>query len=252
MAVGLDAKRIFLVVAHLSRITAIQEAIERHVSQPTIFAATDGLTGLSKFQNVPPHVLIAEMDLPKMHGLRLVDQALTAKGAESSAMILIGQPPAEERHLDEIVTGRVQYWTSDSEDELATCLMRAMNYASQKDDHAEFHLRFLAKGDVLLKEGEKADFVYFVKKGDLEAVKRSENPPVVLGRIGFGEFVGEMAYINGEPRSADVTALTDCELIEVPVGRFEKVLFRRPSWSKALMLTLSKRLKQANESKVST
>ncbi|MCB0415661.1 MAG: Crp/Fnr family transcriptional regulator, partial [Bdellovibrionales bacterium] len=57
----------------------------------------------------------------------------------------------------------------------------------------------------------------------------------------------EMAYINGEPRSADVVALSDCELIEFGVDRLDSLLFKKPSWSKALMKTLSKRLKRANE-----
>ena len=48
-------------------------------------------------------------------------------------------------------------------------------------------------------------------------------------------------------RSANVEALTDCELIEIPIGTLDRLLYRRPSWSKTLMLTLSKRLTQANE-----
>ncbi|NJL24457.1 MAG: Crp/Fnr family transcriptional regulator [Calothrix sp. SM1_5_4] len=172
------------------------------------------------------------------------------QGSEATAIIIVGHPPSEEQHLDQIVTGKVQYWTNeDDEAEFTGCLMRALNYSAAQED-TEFRLRFLARGEVLLKEGDRGDFVYFVKKGRLKAYKLlSSGEEIVLGEIDFGEFVGEMAFINGEPRSANVSALSDCELIEVPIGLFEKVLFKRPSWSKALMLTLSRRIKAANETK---
>ncbi len=67
-----------------------------------------------------------------------------------------------------------------------------------------------------------------------------------LGIVETGEFVGEMAYINGEPRSATVKALDLCELIEIPVHLLDHVLFTKPAWAKALMKTLSKRVKAAN------
>lgn len=225
--------------------------IHKHVTNATVFAASDGLTALGKLQNAPPHVLITDIELPKVSALKLIDVALKAKGGESTAVIISAAPPPEGHHLDEIVTGRVQYYTAQPDDEpiFTKCLMRALNFTSHKEE-AEFFLRFLAPGDLLLKEGDKADFVYFVKKGQLRAFRMNGETDVELGIIQFGEFVGEMAYINGEPRNANVQAITDCELIEVEIGKFDNVLFKRPSWSKALMLTLTKRVKAANAVKV--
>jgi CheY-like chemotaxis protein len=226
------------------------ETINKHVTNPTVFQASDGITALSKLQNAPPNVLITDIDLPKIAPMKLIDMALNGKNSGDTAVIISASPPPEGHHLDEIVTGQVQYYTAE-EDPAAfvRCLTRALNYTSHKQE-AEFFLRYLAPGDVLLKEGDKADFVYFVKKGQLRAYRESGGNDVELGKIGVGEFVGEMAYINGEPRNASVKAVTDCELIEVEIGKFDNVLFKRPSWSKALMLTLTKRLKAANAVKV--
>lgn len=228
----------------------MEETIHRHVTNATVFQASDGITAMGKLQNAPPHVLISDIELPKISGMKLIDTALNAHGAESTAVIIAASPPPEGHHLDEIVTGRVQYYTAEAYDEAAFVknLTRAMNFTSHKQE-AEFFLRFLAPGDILLKEGDKADFVFFVKKGQLRAYRFTGGSEVELGKIGVGEFVGEMAYINGEPRNASVQAVTDCELIEVEVGKFDHVLFKRPSWSKALMLTLTKRVKAANASK---
>lgn len=79
------------------------------------------------------------------------------------------------------------------------------------------------------------------------AWKSKNGQRVDLGKIKAGEFVGEMAHINKEPRSATVTAVTDCELIEIPFGSLDPILFSKPSWSKALFVTLSKRLKLTSE-----
>jgi CRP/FNR family cyclic AMP-dependent transcriptional regulator len=70
---------------------------------------------------------------------------------------------------------------------------------------------------------------------------------VVLGNVESGKFVGEMAYINNEPRSAFIEEVSDAQLIEVPIELVDKILYKRPVWSKALLQTLSKRLKIANK-----
>jgi len=56
-----------------------------------------------------------------------------------------------------------------------------------------------------------------------------------------------MAYINNDSRSAYIEATSNAQLIEVPIELVDKILYKRPAWSKALMQTLSKRLKNANK-----
>ena len=85
-----------------------------------------------------------------------------------------------------------------------------------------------------------------LKSGQLQAFNTIDEQKVILGNVEIGEFVGEMAYINNEPRSAYIEALSDAQLIEVPIELVDKILFTRPAWSKSLMQTLSRRLKNAN------
>lgn len=246
MKKNLEDKKTFLVAcANLERCKWIEEMIRSHVSGAQIFTSRDGLEAASKLLNFPPHVLVADIELPKTAPWKLIEQALNVRDAENTAVIINGLP-ALGRFMDEMVTGRVQYFCQENgENELTHMLAKALNYASHQAP-ADFYLRFLAAGDTLIKEGDKADFVYFVKKGQLKAHKGDAESGPVLGTIELGEFVGEMAYINGESRSANVTAVSDCELIEVPIGTFDSVLFKRPAWSKALMMTLAKRVKAAN------
>ncbi len=253
MAAKEDDKRIFLIASGDSgNANRIKDLIEQHISKATVYLASDGLTALAKVTNAPPQVLISDMELPKLAGLKLIDEVLALREAETTAFVIVGTPPQEGQHLDELVTGRVNYWTNqDDENEFVSRLVRALNFSTHQEN-AEFYLRFVAQDEILLREGDKAEYVYFVKKGHLEAFSNRAGEPVTLGTIDTGEFVGEMAYINGEPRSASVKAASDCELIEVPLDQFSNVLFKRPSWSKALMVTLSKRIRAANHGKLQT
>jgi CRP/FNR family cyclic AMP-dependent transcriptional regulator len=251
-------KKIFLIVsADPKQAKAINNEIVAHVSKPTIYIAEDGTTAISKVKNVTPHVVITDAELPKISGFQFVETILRERSLDSVAVIIASHPPAEAIFVDEIVTGRVQFLTTPDGKALTKTLpqgaftpklIRALNYVTHSHK-SEYYLRFLAAGDVLLKEGDRADNVYIVKRGLLRAFRSADGKEIELGQIKPGEFVGEMAYVNGEPRSATVTAIVDCELIEVPIESFDAILFQRPSWSRALMATLSKRLRQANQLK---
>ena len=244
-------KKIFLIASsNKSRLDRIENAIQLHVSHATVYTAVDGTEALSKMKNVPPHVVITDSRLPKIDGFDLVKTILADRQLDSTAAVFMDPPPPDAVFVDELVSGRVQFTIRDFDssfdhDTFSHLLARALNFVSHTKE-AEYYVRFLAYGDILMNEGEKAEFVYFVKKGALRAFSVHESKQTILGEIGVGEFVGEMAFFNGEARSATVQALGDCELIEVKIGTFEAVLYSRPSWSKALMLTLSKRLKKAN------
>ncbi|MGE4130100.1 MAG: cyclic nucleotide-binding domain-containing protein [Bdellovibrionales bacterium] len=250
MKAAAENKRIFLIAsASPQRVDWISKMISRHISKPTIFTSNDGLDAASKLQNAPPHVLVTDIELPRTPPFRLVKNTLDLRGAEGTAVIVVGTIPEEEQFLDEVVTGKIQYFEAEEdEQEFNHVLVRALNYSSHQEP-ADFYLRFMAPGEILMSEGDKAENVYFVKKGQLEAFKKQSGQETILGPVEVGEFVGEMAYINGERRSAHVRALSDCELIEVPIGLFDSLLFKRPAWSKALMLTLAKRVKAANSRK---
>ncbi len=247
MADSLDQKRLFLVVSSSPEIRArMVELIESHISSTTIFQAQDGSEALLKLENAPPHVLLIEPNLNKTNGWQVVDHILEDRKFKETAVIILSLPPDQERFIDEVVVGKVQYIESAAEGFLLKGFAKALNYVSH-GEVGEFFLRFLVPGDVLVREGEKAQFVYLVRRGNLRAYLNRDSGEVTIGTIQEGEFVGEMAYINKEPRSADVVATSDCELIEIPVDHLDQLLFQKPSWAKALMITLSNRVKRANE-----
>lgn len=245
---GADEKRLFVIASgYPDRAEYFSEMVREHISNSQIFTAEDGVSALFKMENTPPHVLITDLDLPKISGIELAEKVFMHTKLSDTSIIIVSPIPDQEHFVDQVVTGQVQF-LSDIQNRpvMASCLTRALNRLVDSKGFA-YRLKFLAPEEELFHEGDKANSVYIVKRGELKAFKGEQSNPKVLGSIFVGEFVGEMAHINGEPRSATVRALTDCELIEIPMGTLDMVLFSKPAWSKALVATLSKRLKRSNE-----
>lgn len=241
-----NEKKVFLIAATSeAKRQAIEAAIRKQYAPVTIFQAVDGTDALHKALNVPPHAVVTELFLSRLSNSGIVDELLKNSKFAKTPIVIADPQPEQAHYLDALASGQVQFCESADQDagELLSCLARAFNRPVRGDDEMEYVLKHLASGERLLKEGDKADFVYIVKKGRLRAFRGAGT---TLGTIDAGEFVGEMAYINGEARTASVEAITECELIQIPVGTLDRVLYKRPAWSKLLMVTLSKRLKQAN------
>lgn len=245
----LENRRVFLVATGSADTNReIESLIKDHVNGATVFSALDGLEAMLKCENVPPHVAIFEYTLPKVSAVDLTQKLLHRK--ERASVIILSPSVDQEHFIDEVVTGQVQFLSGTGKVSIfASHITRALNWISHEEESI-YHLRFLGPGEPLLRQGEAADFVYLVKSGELKAYKKDGSAEILLGVIQAGEFVGEMAYINGEARSANVDTITQCELIEIPSESLDAVLFSRPAWSKALLKTLSKRLKDSNELKV--
>lgn len=243
-----DEKRTFVVVAgDSSRQKHLAEKIQQLITNSQVFVAIDAIDAIFKMENAAPHVLVTDIHLVKGDGFTLTEKVLNHSRLSECSVILIADVPDKERFVDQVVTHQVQFLTDLSDEvALATTLSRALNRLTGDSD-LTYRLKFLAPYEVLFREGDSAQCVYFVKKGELQAFRGSEQNPHILGQVISGEFVGEMAHINGEPRSATVQAMQNCELIEIPRGTLDSILFSKPSWAKALMATLSKRLKRSNE-----
>lgn len=227
--------------------THLENQIREMISNSQCVIAEDGSEASFKLSNAPINVAILAIDLPKRSGFQITDWILAEKDFGALAIILIGAIPESEKFVDDVVTGRVHF-LEDPKDPAAieTAVVRAMNFCFH-GRHENFDLRFMAHGEVLMKEGEKPDNVYLLRKGKMRAIRKVNGKEIILGFVEPGEFVGEMAYVNQENRSAEVIAENACELIEIPISRIDYVLFQRPAWAKALMKTLSKRLKSAND-----
>ena len=80
-------------------------------------------------------------------------------------------------------------------------------------------------GEIIMKQGDPGDCAYFIQGGKVViSVARSDGDPIEVGQRGPGSLIGEMAIVDDGPRSATVTALEDCRLLEISKTDFSKAV----------------------------
>ena len=107
-------------------------------------------------------------------------------------------------------------------------------------------VRRLKKGELLFAEGENSRAMYLIRGGMIRLYKKKGESFIELDTVHSGQVLGELAFLDGNPRSASGEALTDCELMEISGPAFQQVLAKLPDWLKILMKTIVGRLRAAS------
>ncbi|UAK23382.1 mechanosensitive ion channel family protein [Sphingomonas nostoxanthinifaciens] len=82
----------------------------------------------------------------------------------------------------------------------------------------------LLPGDTLFEQGSIGRSLYVVRAGIFELGGDADGGHVAFGRIGPGEYLGEISMMSGEPRAVSAIALTSGEVLELPRSALEKLL----------------------------
>src|SRR5690606_17209804 len=112
----------------------------------------------------------------------------------------------------------------------------------------EVHAR---AGQVLFREGDVGDHLYVVLSGELVISRRVREVDDVIAYRGPGEVVGEMALVNGRPRTATVRANQDSVLLRLGQRAFRELLGRSPEAAAAIVSCMAARIEeeQANRAR---
>jgi CRP-like cAMP-binding protein len=88
--------------------------------------------------------------------------------------------------------------------------------------------------------------MYVIRAGKVNIWKRISDSEITLAVLGPGEFFGEMALLEGLPRSAGATVLEDATLVEVDQQSFDELLRKNAEVGLRLLRRLSARLREAD------
>jgi CRP-like cAMP-binding protein len=110
----------------------------------------------------------------------------------------------------------------------------------------EHLVRKHAAGKVLFREGDRGAIMYVLRSGKVKIWKHIGETELTLALLGPGEFFGEMALLEGLPRSAGATVVDDAELIELEGNAFETLVRKNGEIAVRLMRRLSSRLREAD------
>jgi signal transduction histidine kinase len=91
-----------------------------------------------------------------------------------------------------------------------------------------------AAGTCLFAEGDAGETACVVTAGEVEVVKATGDREVPLAVRGAGEVLGEMALLDGAPRTASVRARTDVTYLSIPKQQVDHLLQTSPAAVRAL------------------
>src|SRR5262245_49453318 len=108
--------------------------------------------------------------------------------------------------------------------------------------------RVAARGAVIFAKGDDGTGLMGVLSGSVKiSVASSEGRDIILNIVHPGEIFGEMALLDGQPRSADATALTDCELMVLERREFVPFLRGQPEVTLKLLEILCTRVRKTSD-----
>lgn len=80
--------------------------------------------------------------------------------------------------------------------------------------------KYFLAGDVIIREGDKADGMYFIEKGNVNIIIKNKT----VGTLEQGEYFGELALLTKNPRAATIVAKEDVTVAFLEMDSFERIL----------------------------
>jgi len=107
----------------------------------------------------------------------------------------------------------------------------------------------IPEGEEIIAENTHGDCLFLICRGKVEITKvlhSSDTPEATLTVLTPGSFFGEMSIVDEEPRSANVRAMENVELLVIPRDRFKQMALTNPLIMFNLIRTISHRLRDTN------
>jgi CRP/FNR family cyclic AMP-dependent transcriptional regulator len=99
-------------------------------------------------------------------------------------------------------------------------------------------------GTVLFEEYDPGSRMFVIRRGKVKIARHNGEHEIVLALLGPGEFFGEMALLEGLPRSASATVLEEADLVEVDGRTFEEMVRGNSEIAIRIMRKLASRVRE--------
>jgi CRP/FNR family transcriptional regulator, cyclic AMP receptor protein len=112
---------------------------------------------------------------------------------------------------------------------------------------ALFRRRRYRAGEPVFREGDPGTALYIIESGEVKILLGgAEGKEVVLSLLAPGEFFGELALLDGAPRSADAVTTVPSELLVLPRDDFLQFIRGAPPVAVNMLAALSRRLRRTD------
>lgn len=108
-------------------------------------------------------------------------------------------------------------------------------------------LKTVPKNNTLIIAGDSSNTLFIIKSGSVNVVASNENgKEVILSTLYAGDIVGELALLDGKPRSADVVTREKCELYTLSAPDFYGLIKNNPDVALQIIKYLCQRVRFTN------
>ena len=127
-------------------------------------------------------------------------------------------------------------------------LFSSLDDAARRDIAAHAQLRSFSAGEPICRLDDQGDSMMAVVVGSVRiSLPTTKGKEIILADLRAGELFGEIALLDGRPRSANATALTNCELMVLERRDVLSFLERNPVACLKLMEFLCARIRRSDE-----
>lgn len=98
-----------------------------------------------------------------------------------------------------------------------------------------------APGETVIRAGDPGESMFVVHKGRVRVQVNENGRPRTVATLNEGDFFGEMALFTGEPRTANVLALEETEVLEIGHAAMKRVFDTNPDLVESLSFIMAER-----------
>ena len=107
--------------------------------------------------------------------------------------------------------------------------------------------RTFSKDNVIILAEEEGDTLFILKKGQVKvSIVSEDGREVILSLLGSGSVFGELSLLDGKPRSANVVAIEETDLLMLRRTDFIQLIYKTPQIATALLAELASRLRKTD------
>lgn len=122
-------------------------------------------------------------------------------------------------------------------------MLRLIASLTDREAQATPGFQYFNPGEVIIHQGDKADYVFSLFEGEAEVVVDN----VVVGQIHEGEIIGALAVLTEQRRSATVRAKHRCAVVKVPREQFSVLIRSNPTMIQSLLVDMAKHIMRLNK-----
>ena len=188
---------------------------------------------------------------PRTATVRAADLSSVAKMTRAQFDQVAAQHPEAAHAIDTIVGRRLRQNQLSSALRISK-LFGDLDEAALRDLESQLELLWIEGGTTLFRQGDPGDALYLIVSGKLKIVSEdTRGDQEMLAEVGRGSTVGEMAVLDGEPRSATVIAARDSQVARLSLAGFEHLTAGRRALLSILAGKLVRRLRDRAHSPAS-